>query len=116
MSTPDNKFFSGILGCQQCHHEWEGNITGELETCDWCGGSARILQEGTSMERMLRVWKEEHAHATTTDATESQPTHTDKDCHTRTIETGMIFACDRCGTHLASAQAECHRCEWEGSL
>lgn len=36
--------------CKECHHEWEAH---EEHECDWCHGGCYILQEKTSLERML---------------------------------------------------------------
>ena len=39
--------------CSKCHHEWE--TTDCQSECDWCGAPAgRILEDATSLERMLK--------------------------------------------------------------
>jgi len=39
-----------LLHCIDCHHEWEGSKTSK---CDWCGSKGYILEEKTSLEKLI---------------------------------------------------------------
>jgi hypothetical protein len=40
-----------LLHCKDCHHEWESiNSRGR---CLWCGGESYVLEEQTSLEKMM---------------------------------------------------------------
>jgi len=38
-----------LFKCKGCHHEWEGNDP----KCDWCGGDSYVLEEKTSVEKLV---------------------------------------------------------------
>jgi hypothetical protein len=39
-----------LLHCKECHHEWEGE---SQSICDWCGAEGFILEEQTTLEKLL---------------------------------------------------------------
>jgi hypothetical protein len=41
-----------LWACNHCHHEWEGSSTDDQ--CDWCDGSARILEDETPLEWTIK--------------------------------------------------------------
>lgn len=43
--------------CSQCHHEWQRvkdeSANSLVDSCDWCGGDAFVLEEDTSWTQLM---------------------------------------------------------------